>query len=199
MSADTLLAGVEGWQSVKEGFQAKGKELTELLVKGAKGELTPEMEAYTQKLLEEVMGMATTISQAQEFAEATANFKTAALDAMSKGSFQGVISAFQDYSSQYESTIRETLLQQIEGWYQLADLTEDENLKAKYKQIADEMSAGFETTVSKELAEKTSEGRQMILDWLHETLTIPEGGAYFGSLPAFTTEPTNISASGLID
>lgn len=165
MSTDTLLSGMEGWSKIKGEMEANGKELTELLMKGARGELTPEMEKYTQELLEKVTHMSERITQAEEFGRATADFKTKALAAFSEGSFQGVIDAFDEYSSSYESTIRKTLTETIASWYSLADLTEDPVLKAEYLKIADELTAGFEKTVSEELKSKTAPGIQMIKEW----------------------------------
>ena len=166
ISSDTLLAGVEGWNKVKSEMEANGKELTELLVSGAKGELTPEMEAYTQELLTKVMNMSQQIANAQEFGKMTADFKTKLLSAFEQGSFEGIIAAFKDYSSGYEEQIRKSLQEEIASWYALSELETDPVLKAKYKGIADDLSAGFEDTVQKELAEKTAPGQQMIQDWI---------------------------------
>lgn len=166
ISSDVLLSGMQGWNAIKAEMEANGKELTELLMKGARGELTPEMEAYTQELLEKVMGMSAKITKSTEFGKATAEFKTAALSAMSQDSFEGITSAFSEYSSQYEETIRSTLLENISSWYTLAELTDDPKLKKEYQDIAKQLEEGFETTVAEELKKETAPGRQLIMDWI---------------------------------
>ena len=175
IDADVLAKGITGWQNVEIMMEEKGKELTRLLTQGAKGELTPEMEAYTRQLLEEVTSISAKIASAKEFGEATADFKEKALSAMSKGSFEGIISAFEEYSANYETTIRKALKENIASWYALADLTDDPTLKAEYMQIANDLQNGLETTVSEELKKQTSPGVQLIKDWLfgrHENGTV---------------------------
>lgn len=164
--ADTLTKGIKGWEKVGKTMEDKGKELSDLLAKGAKGELTPKMEEYTQQLLEEVMGMSAKIASAKEFGEATVDFKEKALSAMSKGSFQGIMDAFKEYSGNYEETIRKALKENIASWYALADLEEDPALKAEYMRIANELQAGLEDTVAAELKKQTSPGIDLIKEWL---------------------------------
>lgn len=166
MSSDALLSGMAGWNNIKQEMETNGKELTELLMQGAEGQLTPEMEEYTQKLLEEVLNMSSKIANAKEFGTATAEFKQKALSAFTKNSFTGIIDAFKEYSSTYEETIRKSLTEQIASWYALADLTDDPELKAEYTRIADELTAGFEQTVQEELNKQTSPGADMIKEWL---------------------------------
>ena len=95
LSSDILLSGMQGWANIKNEMEANGRELTDLLMKGARGELTPEMERYTQELLEKVTHMSERVTQAEEFGKATADFKTKALAAFSEGSFKGVKEAFE--------------------------------------------------------------------------------------------------------
>lgn len=166
ISSEDILSGVAGWDAVKKTMYAKGEELTKLLAEGAKGNLTPEMEEYTAQLLDEVTGMMGKIANAKEFGKATVDFKNAALSAMNENSFKGIIDSFNQYTETYESTIRQTLREQIASWYALADLTEDPELKAKYQKIADDLNAGFEKTVQEELGKQTAPGKQMILEWL---------------------------------
>ena len=166
ISSEDILSGVAGWDAVKKTMYAKGEELTKLLAEGAKGKLTPEMEEYTAQLLDEVTGMMGKIANAKEFGKATVDFKNAALSAMNENSFKGIIDSFNQYTETYESTIRQTLREQIASWYALADLTEDPELKAKYQKIADDLNAGFEQTVQEELGKQTAPGKQMILEWL---------------------------------
>lgn len=166
ISSEDILSGVAGWDAIKKTMYAKGEELTKLLAEGAKGNLTPEMEEYTAQLLDEVTGMMGKIANAKEFGKATVDFKNAALAAMNENSFKGIIDSFNQYTETYESTIRQTLREQIASWYALADLTEDPELKAKYQKIADDLNAGFEQTVQEELGKQTAPGKQMILEWL---------------------------------
>ena len=184
MDSATLLSGIAGWRNIKEQMEADGKELSEMLIAGAKGELEDGWEEYAQKLLEKVQSTADRITKANEFGEASATFSKAFIDAISmdeltEESFKGVVNAFKTYSSEYESTIRDVLHKNIASWYALADLTDDPELAAQYRKIADDLTAGFEKTVSEELNKQTASGKQMILDWI---LGRNEAGSVDGNL-----------------
>ena len=165
---DTLLSAIPAWKQVKDEMEANGKELTELLFKGAKEKLTPEEEAYEQELLEKVLNMGTRIANAQAFATTSTEFMTAALSAMNKNSIEGITEAFKQYTTDNETTIRAGLMSTIQSYYELSELENDPELKQKWKDIGDQLAAGLDQTVAEELKRQNTPGRDMVMDWLRE-------------------------------
>lgn len=163
---DTLLSAIPAWKNIKDTIELDGQELTKLLYKGAKEQLTPEEAAYEQELLEKLIGLSTRITESASFAKATTAFKTAALTEMNKGSFQGIIEAFKQYSSENEETIRTALMEQIEGYYQLAELEDDPDLKKKWTDIADALVDGFDDTVEETLKKQNKPGIDFVAEWM---------------------------------
>lgn len=165
---EALLSAIPAWQQVKNEMEANGKELTELLFKGAKEKLTPEEEAYEQELLEKVLNMGTRIANAQAFATTSTEFMTAALSAMNKNSIEGITEAFKQYTTDNEATIRAGLMSTIQSYYELAEIEKDPELKQKWKDIGDQLAAGLDQTVAEELKRQNTPGREMVMDWLRE-------------------------------
>lgn len=166
ISSDNLLQGILGWDKVKKEMEANGKELTDLLAKGARKELTPEMELYTQELLQKVLDMSIAISNAKEFGTIYADFRTQTLAAMSQGSIQGIADSYKNMSSSNEAIVRQAIKDQIASWYTLSELETDPELKAYYKQMADDLASGFERTVAEELKKQNAPGRDLIWEWI---------------------------------
>ena len=165
LSSDVLFAGIEGWNDIKNEMTLKGKELSELLVKGANNELTPQMEKYTQNLLAEVTTMMRKVTNAEQFASIQFDFQTAMLDAFSKNSFEGIIKAFNEQSDANKSVIEEGWRKVATSYLSLANYEDDPELKAKYQKMAQDIINGLDETVSAELDKVNAPGRQMIVDW----------------------------------
>lgn len=166
ISSDVLLSAIPAWQNVKNEMEANGKELTELLFRGAEGNLNDEEKKYTQKLLEKVIDTSQKIANSQAFASSYTDFQTAALSAMSKNSIVGITEAFKTFSAQNENTIRESLKQQISSYYTLSELEDDPALKAEWKKMADDLAAGFDKTLAEELAKTNSPAVTAVRDWI---------------------------------
>lgn len=166
IDSDVLLSAIPAWQDIKNEMEANGKELTELLFRGAEGNLNDEEKKYTQKLLEKVIGISQKIANSQAFASSYTDFQTAALSAMSKNSIVGITEAFKTFSAQNENTIRESLKQQISSYYTLSELKDDPEMKAKWKKMADDLVAGFDKTLAEDLAKTNSPAVTAVKDWI---------------------------------
>lgn len=166
LSSDVLFAGIEGWNNIKNEMTLKGKELSELLVKGANNELTPQMEKYTQNLLAEVTTMMRKVTNAEQFASIQFDFQTAMLDAFSKNSFEGIIKAFNEQSDANKSVIEEGWRKVATSYLSLANYEDDPEMKAKYTKMAQDIIGGLDKTVQEELDRVNAPGRQMIIDWI---------------------------------
>ena len=166
LSSDVLFAGIEGWNNIKNEMTLKGKELSELLVKGANNELTPQMEKYTQNLLAEVTTMMRKVTNAEQFASIQFDFQTAMLDAFSKNSFDGIIKAFNEQSDANKSVIEEGWRKVATSYLSLANYEDDPELKAKYTKMAQDIIGGLDKTVQEELDRVNAPGVQMIIDWI---------------------------------
>ena len=181
ITTDSLMTGIRGWATVSETMTKKGKELTDLLIRSAKGELSPEMEAYTQQLLEEVTSMTQKIANAQAFAKTAVQFRTAALDAMNKNSVTGILSAFKTFSSENEATIKQGWTEVAESYVALAEIETDPELKALYLEKAEEIIAGLDKTVAEELKKQNQPGVDLVTEWLKNNVSITklDGLAYW--------------------
>ena len=175
ISSDTLFAGVEGWNTIKNEMTIKGQELSELLVKGANGQLDTEMEKYTEKLLTEFTKSIQKVTNAEAFASISYDFQTAMLDAFDKKSFDGIITAFEKYTSSNKDTIEAGWRKVAESWLALANYEDDPEKKAQYQKIAQDIIGGLEKTVAEELDKATSPGRSMITDWITEQVGTIDG------------------------
>lgn len=165
LTSETLLTGVAGWNNVSLAIQKDGQELTRLLFEGATRELTPQEEAYVQELMERITGWSARIANSEKFSKLNAEFKGNIMGQLSQGSYAAVMEEFESYSTQNEDIIRQSVLRQVASWYELADLTDDPVLAAKYRKIGDEVAEGMETTVQAELRKRNSPGRDMIIEW----------------------------------
>lgn len=172
ISSDALLSGISGWNSVKAEMEANGTELTKLLFKGATEQLTPEEEAYTQELLDKVTNLSRKITNAQSFAEAAVNFRTAALEAMNKNSVQGIMDAFTQFSSSNEETIRQGWITTAQSYLALAELEDDPTLKQQYIDIANDIIGGLDETVAEELKKENQPGIDLVTEWLKNNVKL---------------------------
>ena len=166
ISTDTLLSAIPAWQRIKDEMEDNGKELTELLFKGATGNLAPEEAKYTQELLQKVMGISQKIANSQAFADSYTDFQTAALSAMSKNSVDGIVEAFKTFSAENESTVTKGIKETIAFYYRSAELEDDPDLKAEWKRLGDEVAAGFDKTFAEQLAKLNGPGVDTIRDWI---------------------------------
>lgn len=169
---DSLLAGISGWNNVKQQMEVDGAELTRMLFEGAKRQLEPEEEEYTNALLEKVTGTARKIANAQAFAETAVDFRDAAMEAMNKNSVQGVIDAFNTFSSSNEATIREGWIKTAQSYLALANVEENEEVKAEYIRVANNIIDGLDQTVAEELKKQNQPGIDLMTEWLKNTVTI---------------------------
>lgn len=166
ISSDALFAGIEGWNKIKDEMVVKGQELSKLFVMGANNQLSPEMEKYTQNLLNEVTTMTRKITNAEQFADIQFDFQNALLDAFSKNSFDGIITAFKGQTDRNKSVIEEGWKKVATSYLAMANVEDDPELKEYYTKIAQDIIGGLDKTVQVELDKANAPGRQMILDWI---------------------------------
>ena len=165
ISSNSLFAGVEGWNTIKNEMTIKGQELSEYLIKGANGQLDEEMEKYTEKLLTEFTKSIQKVTNAEAFASIAYDFQTAMLDAFDKNSFKDMIDAFDSYTSSNKETIEAGWRKVAESWLALANYEDDPEKKEQYRKMAQEIIGGLEKTVAEELEKANAPGREMIMDW----------------------------------
>lgn len=186
VSAETLKAGLTGWDTVTKYMRDLGKELSDALIDSATGEIKTNWDTdMVQNILEKVQRINAAVLGAQttSIAKNDLQIGLSGLTSLDKASFDKVINMYDEYAGNLEEGFRKIRLEEITSYDELeayyramaenesgSPLGEEYMKKAdEYKGIADRLRGALNESVKAAVDKELEPGREMIRKWLETT------------------------------